>query len=160
MRLTPRYAVRRDGHDVAQFTLRSLRDSEEVHIDGVPYALHCTGGPDRPVEAYTLSRDGARVVRASRSSAPVHSFEVQFDDRVVHLVRRGRCCELLARGQRIGTISRRHVIARRAAISLPADLSLPVVVFIAILAALLRGRPSPSESGPVSDAIDVLDLFD
>lgn len=75
---------------MAQFTLRSLRDSEEVRIDGVPYALHCKGGPDRPVEAYTLSREGDRVVRASRSSAPGHSFEVQFEDRVVKLVRHGR----------------------------------------------------------------------
>lgn len=145
---------------MAQFTLRSLRDSEEVHIDGVPYALHCKGGPDRPVETYTLSRDGARVLRASKSSAPSHSFQVQFEDRVVKLVRHGRWCELFARGQRIGTINRRHVIARHAALTLPADLSVPVVVFIAILAALLRGRPSPSESDPVSDAIDVLDLFD
>lgn len=144
---------------MAQFTLRSLRDSEEVGIDGVTYALHSKGGPQRPVEAYTLSHEGARVVRASRSSAPGQSFEVQFDDRIVKLARRGRCCDLLARGQRIGTISRRHVLARRAALSVPADWSMPVVVFIAILAALLRDRPPPSESGPgIVD--DVIDLFD
>lgn len=155
-----RHAVRRDGHEVAHFTLRSLRDSGEVHIDGAPYELQCTGGQERPIESYTLSRSGVRVVRASRSSAPGHAFEIQFDDRVVTLIRQGRRCDLVARGQRIGTISRRHVFARRAGILLPADLGLPVVVFVAMLAAMLRGRPSPRGSDPVSDAIDVINLFD
>lgn len=155
-----RHAVRRDGHEVAQFTLRSLRDSGEVHIDGVSYELQCTGGQERPIESYTLSRSGVRVVRASRSSAPVHAFEIQFDDRVVKLIRRGRHCDLFAGRERIGTISRRHVFARRAGIVLPADVALPVVVFVAMLALMLRGRPSPRDSGPVSDAIDVIDFFD
>ena len=63
--------------------LRSLRDSEEVRIDGVPYALHCKGGPGRPVEAYSCHTTAPGVVRAGGSSAPGHSFEVQF--------RRPRC---------------------------------------------------------------------
>lgn len=159
MGLARRYAVRRDGHVVAEFVLRSLRDSGQVRIDGLPYDLHCTGGQQRPVEAYTLSRAGTRVARASRLSGPGHAFEIQFDGRVVKLIRRGQRYDVISGGQRIGAVSRRHVFARRAAISLPADLSSAVVVFVAILAALLRGRPSPRGSGLV-DPFDVIDLLD
>lgn len=155
-----RYTVRQDGRDVAQFTLGSLRDSRPLRIDGVSYELHCKGDAQRPVEAYTLVHEGARVARASKSTALGNGFEMQLDERVFQVVRRGRRCLVAAQGQKIGSIAPRHPFTRRADISMLEDLSLPVIVFVAVLVALLRNRPGPEAADSPVDLLDVIDLFD
>ncbi|MEX2620627.1 MAG: hypothetical protein WD250_10440 [Egibacteraceae bacterium] len=100
------------------------------------------------------------MARASKSSALGNGFEVQVDGRVLQVVRKGRRCLVAARGQRVGSIVPRHPLTRRADISLPEDLTLPVLVFVALLAALLRNRPGPREAAAPVDLLDVIDLFD
>lgn len=156
--LTRRYTVQRDGQDVAQFSLKSLRDSGQLRIGGVPHDLHCKGDALRPLETYTLSHEGARMVRARKSTVLSNAFEIQLDDLVLTLIRRGRRCVVLAQGKRIGFIAPRHALRRRSDIDLPDDLTLPVKVFVAVLVTLLRSRPE-SDRSPF-DVFDVVDLFD
>lgn len=142
-----RYRVRRDGHDVAQFTLAWLREAGRLHIDGIAHELRREGLVSG---AFTLSCQGMPVASARKPSALRNRFEVEYEGRQYEVVRAawwGRRYEVRAHGQPIGSIGPHHPFTRRAEIALPDELTLPVKVFVAALVVLLWNRDSSGAAG-------------
>lgn len=147
-----RYTVRRDGQDVAEFTLAWLREAGRLHIDGVAHELRREGLASG---AFTLSCAGMPIVTARKPSAFRNRFEVDREGRRYEVVKAswwGRRFEVRADDQPIGSIGPHHPFTRRAAIDLPEDIGLPVQVFLAALVVLLWNRDSSGAAGGVASA--------